>query len=147
MSTWLSASPDAVGFMGSDRYNKLPPNIKEAIGFCPLDDFGWRFALATTGNKASVLTRKLLCPQPVKIATSYPAEAAQEIEKLAGPGGPIVDVMELGGSVEAAPIVFPEVDGIFDLVDTGNTIRDNGLQIVAGNLGMIALGGVWRKDA
>jgi len=39
------------------------------------------------------------------------------------------------------------VDAIFDIVDSGRTIKENGLEIVADNLQPVSIGAVWRREA
>lgn len=61
----------------------------------------------------------------LKVATKYPRVTARH---FAGHGQP-VEIIELSGSVELAPILGL-ADCIVDLVETGTTLRENGLQIV-----------------
>jgi ATP phosphoribosyltransferase len=145
MDTLLDEFPDAIGFMGSDRFNELDEATRQRLEFCPVDETGIRFVMATTQNKAPALVSKLLCPQPVVLATSYRQQAKMAVEAMCGPAGPIVDTLYLGGSVEAAPRTIDRVDAIFDVVDTGSTIAAENLTIVADNLGVLTLGAVWRN--
>lgn len=57
-----------------------------------------------------------------RIATKYPRIATTHFAAT----GRQVEVIEVKGSVELAPLVGL-ADGIVDLVDTGRTMRDNGL--------------------
>jgi len=57
-----------------------------------------------------------------RIASKYPRLAREYFASL----GRSVDVIEVGGSVEVAPLLGLS-DWIVDLVDTGNTLRANGL--------------------
>ena len=61
----------------------------------------------------------------LRVATKYPRIAAAY---FGGRGQP-VEVIELSGSVELAP-VLGLADCIVDLVETGRTLHDNGLSIV-----------------
>ena len=61
----------------------------------------------------------------LKVATKYPRIAARHF----GARGVAVDLIELSGSVELAS-VLGLADCIVDLVETGNTLRENGLGIV-----------------
>jgi ATP phosphoribosyltransferase len=61
----------------------------------------------------------------LRVATKYPHIAAAYF----GARGQPVEVIELSGSVELAP-VLGLADCIVDLVETGRTLRDNGLSIV-----------------
>ena len=61
----------------------------------------------------------------LRVATKYPRIAAQHF----GARGVAVDLIELSGSVELAP-VLGLADCIVDLVETGRTLEENGLSIV-----------------
>jgi ATP phosphoribosyltransferase len=61
----------------------------------------------------------------LRVATKYPHLTAEHF----GARGQSVEVIELSGSVELAP-VLGLADCIVDLVETGTTLRDNGLSIV-----------------
>jgi len=60
----------------------------------------------------------------MRIATKYPRIAERHFEEH----GRQVEVIEVKGSVELAPLVGL-ADGIVDLVDTGRTLADNELEI------------------
>jgi ATP phosphoribosyltransferase len=61
----------------------------------------------------------------LRVATKYPRIAGRHY----GARGVAVDLIELSGSVELAP-VLGLADCIVDLVETGRTLRENGLCIV-----------------
>lgn len=61
----------------------------------------------------------------LRVATKYPRIATKHF----GARGVAVDLIELSGSVELAP-VLGLADCIVDLVETGRTLRENGLSIV-----------------
>ena len=60
----------------------------------------------------------------MRIATKYPEIATRYFED----GGRQVEVVEVKGSVELAPLVGL-ADGIVDLVDTGRTLEENQLEV------------------
>lgn len=60
----------------------------------------------------------------IKIATKYPRTALRFFEA----SGQQVEIVEIKGSVEIAPLTGL-ADGIVDLVDTGRTLAENGLEI------------------
>ncbi len=62
----------------------------------------------------------------LRVATKYPRLAAAHF----GSQGRPVEIIELSGSVELAP-VLGLADCIVDLVETGATLRENGLEEVA----------------
>jgi ATP phosphoribosyltransferase len=57
-----------------------------------------------------------------RVATKYPRLARRHFAALGRP----VEIIQVGGSVEVAPLLGLS-HWIVDLVDTGNTLRDNGL--------------------
>ena len=61
----------------------------------------------------------------LRVATKYPRVAASHFGELGIPA----EIIELSGSVELAP-VLDLADCIVDLVETGQTLRENGLSIV-----------------
>ena len=61
----------------------------------------------------------------MRIATKYPRTATGWFERM----GRQAEVIEVKGSVELAPLVGL-ADGIVDLVDTGRTLAENGLEVV-----------------
>ena len=60
----------------------------------------------------------------IRVATKYPRIAERHFEDT----GRRAEVIEVKGSVELAPIAGL-ADAIVDLVDTGRTLRDNGLEV------------------
>ena len=60
----------------------------------------------------------------MRIATKYPRIAERYFEET----GRQVEVIEVKGSVELAPLVGL-ADGIVDLVDTGRTLEENDLEV------------------
>ncbi len=59
------------------------------------------------------------------VATKYPAVTRNYFEKK----GIDVDIVKIEGSVELAPLVGL-ADGIVDIVETGTTLKENGLSVV-----------------
>jgi len=64
-------------------------------------------------------------PGILRVATKYPRTAARHF----GSRGVAVELIQLSGSVELAS-VLGLADCIVDLVETGNTLRENGLRII-----------------
>ncbi|MGI9106879.1 MAG: ATP phosphoribosyltransferase [Pyrinomonadaceae bacterium] len=67
----------------------------------------------------------LAAPGALRVATKYPNLAAAHF----GARGVPVEIIELSGSVELAP-VLGLADCIVDVVETGRTLRENGLEVV-----------------
>jgi ATP phosphoribosyltransferase len=82
------------------------------IGFC-------RIAVATPAGKPQTVKGAL------RIATKYPQIAAAHF----GARGVPVEIIQLSGSVELAPLLGL-ADCIIDLVETGQTLSENGLEVV-----------------
>ena len=61
----------------------------------------------------------------IRVATKYPRVAARHF----GARGMSVEIIQLAGSVEVAPLLGL-ADCIVDLVETGQTLRENGLRII-----------------
>ncbi|MDR3072595.1 MAG: ATP phosphoribosyltransferase [Clostridiales Family XIII bacterium] len=59
------------------------------------------------------------------IASKYPNVAASYFESK----GMDVDIIKIEGSVELAPLLHL-ADGIVDIVETGTTLRENGLEVI-----------------
>ena len=77
-----------------------------------------RIVLAGPGEKGQVR------PIVRKIATKYPRIAAEYFERKAE----AVEVIKLDGSIELAPIVGLS-DAIVDIVESGRTLKENGLAV------------------
>jgi ATP phosphoribosyltransferase len=65
-------------------------------------------------------------PPALRIATKYVRATTAYMDSL----GQAAEIVQLHGSVELAPLVGL-VDAICDLTETGNTLRDNRLRVVA----------------
>ena len=92
-------------------------------GVCELADLGFgkcRFALATKKGTDFYSGYGVKC-----IATKYPNIARRFFESK----GMDVDIVKIEGSVELAPLLELS-DGIVDIVETGVTLKENGLEVV-----------------
>jgi ATP phosphoribosyltransferase len=148
MVALLEEQPDAVGFMGSDRYNELSEDTRAWLQFYPIAETAIRFAAATIPEKVSAASAKFEKEEPLVIATTYPNQAVAAIADLwqadLEETAAMVEPVYFGGSLESKPRQIPRVDAIFDVVDTGQTMRANNLIIVADQLGTLSVGAVWR---
>ncbi|MDE5764522.1 MAG: ATP phosphoribosyltransferase [Ruminococcus sp.] len=106
-----------MGVVGKDTIMEMKGKFFELI------DLGFgrcRFALAT--KKGS----DFYSGYGIKtIATKYPNVARSFFEKK----GMDTDIIKIEGSVELAPILGL-ADGIVDIVETGTTLRENGLEVI-----------------
>ncbi len=110
-----SGSIDA-GIVGSDILRELDSDVYE-----PVDLKIGRCAIALAAPEG----RSLDYSQSLRIATKYPRTA----ERFFRTKNAHVHVVRLDGSVEIAPILGL-ADAIVDVVETGRTLRDNGMAIV-----------------
>ena len=109
---------------GIPKYLRNAPSIMEKGGsFYEMVDLGFgkcRFALATKKGKDVYGGYKT----PV-IATKYPAVTKAFFNKK----NMDVETIKIEGSVELAPLL-ELADGIVDIVETGTTLKENGLEVV-----------------
>lgn len=104
------------GIVGRDVLLESEPDLLQPlslnIGTC-------RIVVAATRNPPANQ------PGILRVATKYPRTAARHF----GSRGVAVELIQLSGSVELAS-VLGLADCIVDLVETGNTLRENGLKII-----------------
>jgi ATP phosphoribosyltransferase len=84
------------------------------IGYCRIVVAGKKSESPATGNRLSAM----------RIATKYARITAEYFQQRAIP----VEIIELSGSIELAPLLGL-ADRIVDIVETGRTLSDNGLEI------------------
>lgn len=104
-----------IGVVGKDVLLEEPSDIYEIyklkLGIC-------RMAVAKLQGTSLPTDRRLV------IASKYPQIAKQYFAEQRQ----AVDIVKLNGSVELAPLVGL-ADAIVDIVETGNTLRENGLEV------------------
>ncbi|HEY3085819.1 MAG TPA: ATP phosphoribosyltransferase [Candidatus Dormibacteraeota bacterium] len=110
-----------LGIVGKDILWETPGNHYELVD---LRFGGCRLVLAVPSE--SGLDGPQTWPPLIRVATKYPRTAAAWFESR----GQAVEVVQLHGSVELAPLVGL-VDGIVDITATGRTLRENGLRVAA----------------
>lgn len=119
--TYVEAGAADLGITGKDVLMERSDRV-----FYELLDLGYgacRMVLAAPAGDAhgAEHERRL---GALRIATKYPRIAERHFEDT----GRRAEVIEVKGSVELAPI-SGLADAIVDLVDTGRTLRDNGLEV------------------
>ena len=119
--TYVEAGAADVGITGKDVLMEQSDRV-----FYELSDLGYggcRMVLAGPDgdDRLNDQARRL---GALRIATKYPRIAQQFFEDT----GRAAEVIEVKGSVELAPI-SGLADAIVDLVDTGRTLKDNGLVV------------------
>lgn len=115
--TYVEKGVADLGIVGKDMILEENKDIYELM------DLGFgkcRFAIA--GFKNQSVTKK---NDVLRIATSYP----NYVSRVFRDKGQRVEIIKLNGSIELAPIIGLS-DLIVDIVETGNTLRDNGLVVL-----------------
>ena len=106
-----------MGVVGKDTIMEMQGTFFELV------DLGFgkcRFALATKKGSAFYGGYKVKT-----VATKYPTITRNYFESK----GMDVDIVKIEGSVELAPLVGLS-DGIVDIVETGSTLKANGLEVI-----------------
>ena len=112
--TYITSGAAHLGVVGKDILKE-----KEEEEFVELADLGiGKCRLSLAGNE-----NLLLGSSKLKIATKYPKTATKFMESI----GIQAEIIYLHGAQEIAPILGLS-DAIIDLVDTGKTLKENGLE-------------------
>ena len=112
--TYITSGAAHIGVVGKDILKE-----KEEEEFVELADLGiGKCRLSLAGNE-----NLLLGSSKLKIATKYPKAATKFMESI----GIQAEIIYLHGAQEIAPILGLS-DAIIDLVDTGKTLKENGLE-------------------
>ncbi len=117
--TYVEYGAADIGIIGKDTLLEEKRNLCEVIDL----EFGkCRFAVA--GKKE--IREKLNKSNDLRVATKYPNIAKEYFYKKKHQ---TVEIIKLNGSVELGPIVGL-ADVIVDIVETGSTLRENGLDVL-----------------
>ncbi|MGE8206456.1 ATP phosphoribosyltransferase [Heyndrickxia sp. NPDC080065] len=114
VATYVEHGVADLGIVGEDILLEYQPDVFDLL---PLPFGKCRFAIAGQKDK-DLKNRKR------KIATKYPNVTNKYFRKK----GESVDIVKLDGSVELAPILGL-ADAIVDIVETGTTLKENGLTV------------------
>ena len=117
--TYVEKGVADLGIVGKDTIleNESDNEVYELL------DLGFgkcKFSVAGVKGKNNYSREEIL-----KVATKYPHIAKNYFKSR----GQKIEIIKLNGSVELAPIVGLS-DVIVDLVETGNTLKANGLEII-----------------
>ncbi len=115
--TYIEHGVCDVGVVGKDTIMENGHSFYEVL------DLGFgrcRFALAGPKDKPFYTGYTAKC-----IATKYPKVAREFFERK----GMDVEIIKIEGSVELAPLLGLS-DAIVDIVETGSTLRENGLEVI-----------------
>lgn len=116
VTTYVEQGACDIGIVGKDNLLENKPDIYEIM------DLGFgkcRFAVAALKGSQPVENRV------IRIATKYPNVAQDYYYKK----GEDTEIIYLSGSVELAPIMGLS-DVIVDIVETGTTLKENGLEVI-----------------
>ncbi len=117
--TYVEYGAADIGIVGKDTILEEKRKIYEVL------DLGFgacRMCVCGPKDAAKLLKHQEL----IRVATKYPAIAK---DYFYNKKHQTVDIIKLNGSIELAPIVgLSEV--IVDIVETGSTLRENGLQVL-----------------
>lgn len=105
-----------LGIVGKDTLMEAEADVFEVM------DLGFgrcKFAVATIPSNSKLEKQKLI------VATKYPKVA----KAFYAQKGYNVEIVQLNGSVELAPLAGL-ADVIVDIVETGQTLKENGLEVV-----------------
>jgi ATP phosphoribosyltransferase len=105
-----------VGVCGADILREYEPEVYELL------DLGiGRCRMCVCGKKDFFENAE----KTLKIATKFPNITRKYYEEA----GRDIDIIKLNGSIEIAPLLGLS-DVIVDIVETGNTLRENGLELL-----------------
>ena len=117
--TYVEYGAADIGVVGKDTLLEENRHLYEAL------DLGLgKCRIAVAGKKE--LADKLMKENDLRIATKYPNIAA---DYFYNKKRRTVEIIKLNGSVELGPIVGL-ADFIVDIVETGSTLRENGLTVL-----------------
>ncbi len=117
--TYVEKGVADIGIVGKDTILENE-NDNEVYELLDLGFGKCKFSVAGVKGKNNYSKEEIL-----KVATKYPTIAKNYFKSR----GQKIEIIKLNGSVELAPIVGLS-DVIVDLVETGNTLKVNGLEIV-----------------
>ena len=116
--TYVEYGAADVGIVGKDTILEEERNLYEIL------DLGLGKCDMTVAGKPEN-KQKIKTMNNIRVATKYPRIAKDYFDKQHR----TVEVIKLNGSVELAPIVGLS-DVIVDIVETGSTLKENGLEVL-----------------
>ena len=116
LSTYVEKGAADVGIVGKDTIMEEQPDVYELLDF----EFG-KCKLIVAGFPDQELNNG----KKLTIATKYPAVTEAFFEEK----GKRVETIKLNGSIELAPLIGLS-DIIVDIVETGTTLKQNGLVVL-----------------
>lgn len=130
----VTASVGAVGFCGSDVWEESTASrLKGLVAESVAGISGLRFAIACLPNRLADVKAKLQGSEPLYLGTSYPVTLRRLLGDMA------LEPLCRQGSIEGLPARFPSLDGIFELVRSGDSLEANSLVKAADDLDIVRL--------
>ena len=119
VATYVEYGAADIGIVGKDTLLEDSRNLYEMV------DLGFgKCKMAVCGPVE--LTGKLHSMPNLRVASKYPHIAAKYFQEDCGQ---TIELIKLNGSVELAPLVGLS-DVIVDIVETGKTLKENGLEVL-----------------
>ncbi|SEQ95700.1 ATP phosphoribosyltransferase [Piscibacillus halophilus] len=116
VATYVENGAADIGIAGKDTLLEANANVFELV------DLGFgKCHFAVAGQGGFDLNRAI----KLSVATKYPRVATQFFQEK----GKQIETIKLNGSVELAPLVGLS-DVIVDIVETGRTLKENGLEVI-----------------
>lgn len=115
--TYVEKGAADIGIVGKDNILEAQADIYEMLD---LEHGQCKVAVAGRPTESGQILK-----QPLTVASKYPAIAKKHFQKK----GQSVETIKLNGSVELAPLIGL-ADVIVDIVETGTTLKENGLTIM-----------------
>ncbi len=114
VTTYVEHGIADLGIVGEDILLEFEPDVYDLL---PLPFGKCRLAIAGEPGSGHPLRKQ-------RIATKYPNITTKYFREK----GKSIDIVKLDGSVELAPLLGL-ADNIVDIVETGNTLKENGLVV------------------
>ncbi len=119
LPTYVEYGVAAAGICGRDVLLEVEPDVHQPL------DLGFGRCRLVLAGRAERAARNHNLLSTARVATKYPRLAERYFRAQGLP----VEVIYLSGSVELAPNL-DLAENIVDLVETGRTLRENGLQVI-----------------
>lgn len=131
------------GLVGSDVIKESPQSGVTCVPIMPVmgaDGRRLRFGLATLNETGRLdrLNSKIRNNEAISIGTSYPNTAIRELAAIGVRATLSAKYIE-PGCIEALPKQYPEIDAVFELVQSGDSLAQNGLKLVIDEINFIDL--------
>jgi len=117
--TYVEYGVADAGICGRDVLMESQAKVHEPL------DLGFGHCRIAVAGRAAVSGEDYNLLSTVRVATKYPKITSEYFQARGIP----IEVITLSGSVELAPVLGLS-DRIVDLVDTGQTLKENGLEVI-----------------